>query len=96
LYLAGYYSENRPDNISTDRSLPITVNVLFAVNSSGTFIQLLLSRWIVMRYRRLQVAVEAVQEVEGLLGEKFLAQHKSSLTTRFFIGFTIILTVVSS
>ncbi|XP_046640241.1 uncharacterized protein LOC124322567 [Daphnia pulicaria] len=88
-----YYSENGPGKLSSDRSLPITVNILFAVNSYGTFIQLLLSRWIVMRYRRLQVAVEAVQEVEGLLGEKFLAQHKSSLTTRFFIGFTIILTV---
>lgn len=94
--LASYFSENGPDNISTDRSLPITVNVLYAVNSSGTFIQLLLSRWIVMRYRRLRVVVEAVQEVERLLGEKFIAQHKSSLTTRFFIGFIIILTVVSS
>lgn len=91
-----YYSENGPDKLSSDRSLPITVNILFAVNSYGTFIQLLLSRWIVMRYRRLRVVVEAVQEVERLLGEKFLAQHKSSLTTRFFIGFTIILTVVSS
>ncbi len=36
--LTGYYSENRPDNISTDRSLPITVNILFAVNSSGTLL----------------------------------------------------------
>jgi hypothetical protein len=49
-----------------------------------------------MHYRRLRVVVEAVQEVEWLFGEKFLAQHKSSLTTRFFIGFILILTLVSS
>nr|CAH0106362.1 unnamed protein product [Daphnia galeata] len=45
-----------------------------------------------MRYRRLQTAIKAVQEVERLLGEEFMAQHKSSLTTRFVIGFILILT----
>ncbi len=94
--LVSYYTANGPENISTDRSLPITVNVLYTVYSCGTFIQLLLSRWTVMRYRRLQVVVEAVQEVEKLFGEEFIAQHKSSLTTRFFIGFILILTLVSS
>ena len=65
------------------------------VNSISSFVQLLLSRWIVMRYRRLQTAIKAVQEVERLLGEEFMAQHKSSLTTRFVIGFILILTTVS-
>jgi hypothetical protein len=49
-----------------------------------------------MRYRRLRVVVEAVQKVERLFGYKFLAQHKSSLMTRFIIGFILILTLVSS
>jgi hypothetical protein len=46
-------------------------------------------------YRRLQTAMKAVQEVEWLLGEEFMAQHKSSLKTRFVIGFILILTTVS-
>jgi len=93
--LASYFSANGPGSISTDRSLPVTVKVLYAVNSFGSIIKLSLSRWIVSRFRRLQAVVEAVHEVERLFGEKFTTQHKSSLTTQFVIGFILILTLVS-
>jgi gustatory receptor len=90
------YSARKLDHhISTDKSLPVTANILSLVNSISSFVQLLLSRWIVMRYRLLQTAIKAVQEVERLLGEEFMTQHKSSLTTRFVIGFILILTTVS-
>lgn len=92
---ARYFSVSKQDDISTDQSLPITINILFAVNSMSSLVQLLFSRWIVLRYRRLQTAIEAVQEVERLFGEEFIAQHKSSLTTRIIIGFILILVTVS-
>lgn len=93
--LARYFSVSKQDDISTDQSLPITIKILSAVNSISSLVQLLFSRWIVLRYRRLQRAIEAVQQVERLFGEEFIAQHKSSLKTRIIIGFIFILVTVS-
>lgn len=92
--LARYFSVSKQDDISTDQSLPITIKILSAVNSISSLVQLLFSRWIVLRYRRLQRAIEAVQQVERLFGEEFIAQHKSSLKTRIIIGFILILVTV--
>jgi hypothetical protein len=92
---ARYFSVSKQDDISTDQSLPITIKILSAVDSISSLVQLLFSRWIVLRYRRLQRAIEAVQEVERLFGEEFIAQHKSSLKTRIIIGFILILVTVS-
>ncbi len=92
---ARYFSVSKQDDISTDQSLPITIKILSAVDSISSLVQLLFSRWIVLRYRRLQRAIDAVQEVERLFGEEFIAQHKSSLKTRIIIGFILILMTVS-
>lgn len=91
IFFTSYSAKKLDHHISTDKSLPVTANNLLSlVNSISSFVQLLLSRWIVMRYRRLQTAIKAVQEVERLLGEEFMAQP-----TRFVIGFILILTTVS-
>ncbi|XP_046446901.1 putative gustatory receptor 28b [Daphnia pulex] len=56
--------------------------------------QILLSRWIVLNYRKLRNAVEALQEVERLFGEKFIEQHQCFLGYRFVIAVTLIVTTV--
>lgn len=93
----GYYSNDLNQDFSADREMPVTVPFLFWVTQTSRMSELLLSRWIVLRFRRLRNAVKALQEVERLFGEKFLAQHSksSSITIRFVIGFILILAMVS-
>ena len=72
------------------QNLPVTVIILLLVMGISYGIQIILSRWIILHYRQLRNAVEAIQEVEKLFGEKFISQHKSSVTTRFIIGFVLV------
>jgi hypothetical protein len=87
----GCSSNNVGDSLSTDKTMPVTVLILFSVTHMSRIAELLLSRCIVLRFRRLRNAVEAVQEVESLFGEKYLAQHnRNSITARFIIGFILV------
>lgn len=79
--------------LSADRTVPITVSILTGTVSFSYLAQFLTTRWIILHYRQLRTAVEAVQEVERLFGDKFIAQHQSSVITRTVIG--LILTVMS-
>lgn len=88
--MMGYFSIIPTFYLLKGRNLPITVIILLLVMPISYFAQLLLSRWIVLHYRQLRNAIEAIQEVEKLLGEKFISQHKSSVTTRFIIGFVLV------
>jgi len=91
IVILGCYSNDLGESLSTDQKMPVTVLILFGVTQISRLAELLLSRWIVLRFRPLRNAVKAVQEVERLFGEKFLAQHsKSSITARFIIGFILV------
>jgi hypothetical protein len=87
----GCSSNNVGESLSTDKTMPVTVLILFSVTHMSRIAELLLSRCIVLRFHRLRNAVEAVQEVESLFGEKYLAQHnRNSITARFIIGFILV------
>ncbi|EFX66301.1 hypothetical protein DAPPUDRAFT_346876 [Daphnia pulex] len=86
----GYVSFIQTFYILNGQNLPITVIILLFVIGMSYFAQLLLSRWIILHYRQLRNAIETIQEVEKLFGEKFISQHKSSVTTRFIIGFVLV------
>lgn len=90
-----HFSTSMINAISTDRDVPITVSILTGGTSLSYLAQLFLSRWVVFRYCKLRNVVQTVQEIERLFGEKFVAQHKSSVMLRFVIGFTLIISVVS-
>lgn len=83
------------DEMSTDRNIPLTLTIMSGVTMFSYTAQLLLSRWIVLHYRKLRSAVEAVQEVERLFGEKFIKQYQVSVMPRFVIAFILIVTTVS-
>ncbi len=87
----GCTSDDVGENLSTDKTMPVTVLILFSVTNMSRLAEILLSRCIVLRFRRLRNAVEAVQEVERLFGDKYLAQHsKSFIKERFIIGFILV------
>jgi uncharacterized membrane protein (Fun14 family) len=86
----GYVSFIQTFDMLNGQNLPITVIILLLGIAMSYFIQIILSRWIVLHYRQLRNAIEAIQEVEKLLGEKFISQHKSSVTARFIIGFVLV------
>ena len=92
------YSNEFSQELTADQKMPVTVPILFVVTQLFQFAELLLSRWIVFRFRRLRNLVKAVQEVERLFGEKFLAKHStknSSVTIRFIIGFILVTITVN-
>lgn len=82
------------DELSADRTMPITFTILTGTVSFSYLAQFLTCRWIMLRHRPLRTAVEAVQEVERLFGEKFIAQHQSSLVKRIVVGSTLVVTTV--
>jgi hypothetical protein len=84
-----------PSHLLMGRDMPITVTVLLTVTAISYFVELFLSRWIVSRYRKLKNAIEAIQEVEKIFGEKFLSQHKSSIGYQIIIGFILVFIAVS-
>ncbi|KAI9565957.1 hypothetical protein GHT06_009755 [Daphnia sinensis] len=86
-----YFSMNRAVDLLFDGTVPLTITVVFGMNWLSSMAQLLASRWISMQYRQLRKTVEAVQEVERLFGDKFITQHRSSVTTRFILGFFLVL-----
>ncbi len=77
-----------------DRTVPIIFIILTGTMSFSYFVQFLTCRWIILSYKQLRTAVEAVQDAERLFGERFIAQHQSSLITRTAIGFTLSVTTV--
>ncbi|KAI9565955.1 hypothetical protein GHT06_009753 [Daphnia sinensis] len=89
--MMGNLSRDFQEVLSTDKSIPITLFILNGVTSLTFLAQLVSSRWIAFNCRHLGNAVEAVQKVEVLFGEKFVAEHRSSIMTRFFIGFAVII-----
>jgi hypothetical protein len=84
-----------PDDLLIGRDVPITVNILLLVKGVCNLAELTLSRWIVSRYLKLRKMIEAIQEMEKLLGEEFISQHKNSVTTRFVTGFILVILTVS-
>lgn len=91
-----YFSMNRLVDLSSDSSVPLTVTVVFGVNWVSAMAQLLGSRWITLHYRQLRKAVEAIQEVEKLLGDKLITQRKSSVTKRLIFGSVIVILTVNT
>jgi hypothetical protein len=70
--------------------MPIIFTILTGTASFSYLAQFLTCRWIILRYKQLRNAVEAVQEVERLFGETFIAEHQSSLlVTRTAIRFQL-------
>ncbi|XP_046636053.1 putative gustatory receptor 28b [Daphnia pulicaria] len=92
-FVSGYIAKDAPPDLLLGKDMPITVNIMLLVTTMCFIVELLLSRWIILHYRQLRNAIEAVQEVEQLLGKKFISQHQSSVTTRFVIGFILIISV---
>lgn len=87
-------SVNILDGLINDKNVPMTVTILSGIAMFSYTAQILLSRWIVLNYRKLRSAVEALQEVEKLFGEKFIQQHQCFLGYRFIIAVTLIVTTV--
>ena len=91
-----FYMSKDADDSHRGRDVPATVHILLAVTAISYIVELILSRWIVSRYRKLRNVIETIQEVEKLLGEKFLSQHRTnSVTVQFVIGFILVVTSVS-
>ncbi|KAK4018997.1 hypothetical protein OUZ56_001032 [Daphnia magna] len=90
--VVGQLNLDMQDVLSTDRNIPTTMIVLSGISSFTFLAQIVSSRWIALNYRHLGNAVEAVQKAESLFGEKFIAEHQSSIMTRFFIGFAVVMT----
>nr|CAH0102348.1 unnamed protein product [Daphnia galeata] len=86
-----YLSTSQMEDLSIDSNLPITMAVVFGVNWASSISPIFISHWIVLHYRQLRRAVEIIQDVESLFGEKFIAQHKSSVMKRFIIGFILVI-----
>ncbi|KAI9565951.1 hypothetical protein GHT06_009749 [Daphnia sinensis] len=87
LTMMGYLSSDIQEILSTDKTIPTTLNILSSISSSLFLAQLLPPRWVALHYRRLTNAVEAIQNVERLLGEEFITEHESSIPIRFVLGF---------
>lgn len=83
------------DGLINDENVPMTVTILSGITMFSYTAQILLSRWIVLNYRKLRNAAKALQEVERLFGEKFIEQHQCFLGYRFIIAVTLIVTTVS-
>ncbi|XP_032776435.2 putative gustatory receptor 28b isoform X2 [Daphnia magna] len=90
-----YFSMNRVVDFLSDGTFPLTITVVFGMNWLSIMAQLLASRWISLQHRQLQNAIEQVREVERLFGDKFIMQHKSSVMTRFILGFILVLLAVT-
>lgn len=75
---------------------PVTVSILFLTVLFGYFLQLLLSRWMMLfRYYRLKRAVSIARTTEKLLLlENGHTAPKSSVLRRFVIGFILIIITV--
>jgi gustatory receptor len=89
MFAMWYMTKDIPTDLLYGQDMPITVTIMLLVSAVCSIIELLLSRWIVLQYRKLRNAIEAVQEVERLLGKKLISLHQSSVTTRFIIGFIL-------
>jgi uncharacterized membrane protein (Fun14 family) len=90
----GYVSLTQSLDLLMVQNLPITVIILLLGIAMSYVIQIILSRWIVLHYRQLGNVVKVIQEVEKLYGEKFISRHPSSVTSRFVIGFILVITSV--
>ncbi|XP_046447321.1 uncharacterized protein LOC124196350 [Daphnia pulex] len=88
----GYVSLTQSLDLLMVQNLPITVIILLLGIAISYAIQIILSRWIVLHYRQLGNVVKIIQEVEKLFGEKFISRHPSSVTSRFVIGFILVIT----
>lgn len=93
--VVGNLSGDMQDVLMSDRNIPTTLIILTGITSSAFLVQLLSSRWIPLNYRHLRKAVEDLQKVEQLFGDKFIEEHKSSAMIQFFAGFVIVLITVS-
>jgi hypothetical protein len=78
-----------------EENMPITMSILFVINWFFVIAEFLSSRRMILHYRKLRNAVEAVQEVERLFGEKMVVQSLNSITTRLTIGSILIVISVS-
>ncbi len=89
-------SGNLVYELSTDRSLPITITIVTGVTTVCFLSQFVICRWIVFRhYRRLQNAVKAVQKAERVLNLSHTLLYKNSISKRIVIGIIVIITAVS-
>ena len=90
-----YFTVSQSFDLLRAQNVPNTVTILLLVTGISYLVQIFLSRWIVLYHHQLRKAIEAIQEVEKLFGEKFInAQNKNSITKRFVIGFILVVTLV--
>jgi gustatory receptor len=90
-----YLALTRVDDLA-EQNMPITISILFIISWFIFLDQFFQSRWIMLHYRKLRKAVEAVLEVERLFGENMIAQYRTSaITTRIVMGSILIVTAVS-
>ena len=95
-YVLGNLAGNLLRELSSDRSIPVTVSIVASVTSVGFLAQLLVCRWIVFRhYRRLRNAVEAVKAVQRIL-QSSSAGYKNSTSKIVAIGIILLLVAVST
>jgi len=78
-----------------EQKMPITMSILFVISWFFVIAEFLTSRRIILHYGKLRSAVEAVQEVERLVGENIVAQHSTSVRTRVTIGSIFVIIDVS-
>lgn len=77
------------------KEIPITISFLGLVSGVGNFITFILTRWIILRrYRSLNNAYKLIQDIQPRL-EPNHYRHQSTLTVRFIVGFSLIVTNVS-
>lgn len=96
-FLASKTHRSMISDITTNS--PVTVSIMFATIVFGYFSQLLFFRWMMLfRYNRLQSAVKLAETAEKHLGlfHNNSNAPKSSLLSRFVIGFLLIIIKVSN
>ena len=96
-YVLGNLAGNLLRELSSDRSIPVTVSIVASVTSVGFLAQLLLCRWIVFRhYRRLRNAVEAVKAVKRIFQLSSITGYKNSTSKIVAVGIILFLVAVST
>lgn len=90
-FRASQFSDSVIKKLAADRKAPITISILMGVTVLCYIVQLILSRWIVLRhYRPLQKTVEFAFQAEKLIRPYQYEPSQSRVIRRFVIGFCLL------
>lgn len=93
-FLVGRFMTDVMADIYSGEGVPITITLAGAFAALSILIQVGLCRWIVFRrFRSLRVAFNIVQNIQLNYGQ-YYNRHRNSITIRFIIGFTLIVSIV--